>query len=321
MAMNSQNMSNIGAAIIQKENLSVNIERLAAQREMYSLGKTYFNLQFIFNILITVLLLAVGLLLNYFCEVKIDWIRTFYAFTILLIDNLVITALINQLRQKASSVQEMFDCDVLNVEWNKILVGEKPHNEEVNKFYKKYLGRVKDLSNLKNWYAISIGEIKTNAAKLICQRSNFYYDFALRNYFIRWVIGIAVTLLIIIVFSSCCNDVSIRTLFIAGIFPYLPILSMALKLYNEHTTSIKNLESLKSTINSAWSTLIKGEAVSEQTIRQIQDRIFLNRKSNPLIPDKIYNKLRSNLEEQMYYSVNLLVEEYKTNTQNEGENE
>ncbi|MCB9222411.1 MAG: hypothetical protein H6615_11355 [Ignavibacteria bacterium] len=314
-------MNNIGATIIEKENLSVNIERLAAQREMYSLGKTYFNLQLIFNVLITVLLLVVGLLLNHFCEIKIDWIRTFYAFTILLIDNLVITSLINQLRQKASSVQEVFDCDVLNIDWNKILVGDKPHNEEVNKFYKKHLNRVKDLSNLKNWYAISIGEIKNNAAKLICQRSNFYYDFALRNYFIRWVIGIAVTLLIIIVFSSCLNDVSTRTLFISGLFPYLPILSMALRLYNEHMTSIKNLESLKSTINSAWSNLLKKEVVSEQTIRQIQDKIFLNRKSNPLIPDKMYNKLRSNLEEQMYYSVNLLVEEYKTNNQVGGQNE
>lgn len=319
--MNFRNMNNIGATIIEKENLSVNIERLAAQREMYSLGKTYFNLQLIFNVLITVLLLVVGLLLNHFCEIKIDWIRTFYAFTILLIDNLVITSLINQLRQKASSVQEVFDCDVLNIDWNKILVGDKPHNEEVNKFYKKHLNRVKDLSNLKNWYAISIGEIKNNAAKLICQRSNFYYDFALRNYFIRWVIGIAVTLLIIIVFSSCLNDVSTRTLFISGLFPYLPILSMALRLYNEHMTSIKNLESLKSTINSAWSNLLKKEVVSEQTIRQIQDKIFLNRKSNPLIPDKMYNKLRSNLEEQMYYSVNLLVEEYKTNNQVGGQNE
>lgn len=319
--MNSQNMNNIGITIIEKENHLVNIERLAAQREMYSLGKTYFNLQLIFNVFVTVLLLVVGLLLNHFCEIKIDWIRTFYAFTILLIDNLVITALINQLRQKASSVQEMFDCDVLNIEWNKILVGEKPHNEEVNKFYKKYLSRVKDLSNLKNWYAISIGEIKTNAAKLICQRSNFYYDFALRNYFIRWVIGISVVLLIIIVFSSCLNDVSARTLFISGLFPYLPILSMALKLYNEHTTSIKNLESLKSAINSAWSNLLMKEVVSEQTIRQIQDRIFLNRKSNPLIPDKMYNKLRSNLEEQMYYSVSLLVEEYKKKTQIEEQNE
>lgn len=313
--MNSRRMSNIGATIIENENLSVNIERLAAQREMYSLGKTYFNLQLIFNVLITVLLLVVGLLLNHFCEIKIDWVRTFYAFTILLIDNLVITSLINQLRQKASSVQEMFDCDVLNIEWNKILVGEKPHNEEVNKFFKKHLIRAKDLNSLKNWYAISIGEIKTNAAKLICQRSNFYYDFALRNYFIRWVIGIAVALLIIIVFSSCLNDVSTRTLFISGLFPYLPILSMALRLYNEHTTSIKNLESLKSAINSAWSNLLKKEVVSEQTIRQIQDKIFLNRKSNPLIPDKMYNKLRSNLEEQMYYSVSLLVEEYKKNTQ------
>jgi hypothetical protein len=309
-------MNEIGKSIIEKENLTINIERLAAQRELYSLGKTHFNLQLILNVAGTVLLLVAGLLLNHFCEIKIDWIRTFYAFTVLLIDNLVISTLINQLRQKASSIQELFDCDVLNIEWNKILVGDKPHNEEVNKFYKKHLAKNKDLSGFENWYATSIKEVRSNAAKIICQRSNFYYDFALRNYFIRWVVGIAVALLIIIVFSSCLNDVSARTLFVSGIFPYLPILSMALKLFNEHNTSIKSLESLKTAINSAWSSLLKKEEISEQTIRQIQDKIFLTRKSNPLIPDKIYNKLRSNLEEQMYYSVNILVEEYKTKVQN-----
>lgn len=305
-------MNDVGKSIIEKENFSINIKRLAAQRELYSLGKTYFNLQLILNVVGTTLLLVAGLLLNHFCEIKIDWIRTFYAFTILLIDNLVITNLINQLRQKASSIQELFDCDVLNIEWNKILVGDKPNNEDVNKFYKKHLVKNKDLSGFDNWYATSISEVKSNAAKIICQRSNFSYDFALRNYFIRWVVGIAVTLLIIIVFSSCLNDVSARTLFVSGLFPYLPILSMALKLFNEHNSSIKSLESLKSAINSAWASLLKKEEISEQTIRQIQDKIFLTRKSNPLIPDKIYNKLRSNLEDQMYYSVNLLVEEYKS---------
>lgn len=309
-------MNNIGKSIIGKENLEINIERLAAQRELYSLGKKYFNVQLSLNVLITVILLILSLLLNHFCSIKIDWFRAFYAFTILLIDNLVITNMINQLRQKASSIQEMFDCDVLNIEWNKIIVGEKPLNEDVNKYYKKHLKNVKDIDNLKNWYATTISQINNNAAKIICQRSNFSYDFALRKYFINWVVAIAVALLIIIVFLSCANDISSRTLFISGILPYLPILSMVLKLYNEHTISIKNLESLKSAINSAWNNVLKNEDISEHEIRQIQDKIYLTRKSNPLIPDKIYDRLRLNLEEQMYYGVNQLVEEYNTKLQN-----
>lgn len=305
-------MTNIGTSIVKKENLSINIERLAAQREMYSLCKTYFNLQLLLNVGITVTLLIVGLLVNYYFLIKIDWFRVFYAFSVLLIDNLIITNLIIQLRQKAASVQELFDCDVLGLEWNKILVGDKPLNEDINKYYKKHLRRVKDTRYLNNWYATSINEVNNNAAKIICQRSNFSYDFALRKHFIIWVVSVAVALLILIVFLSCANDISSRTLFISGIFPYLPILAMALKLYNEHTISIRNLESLKSAINSVWSTVLKNEEITEHTIRQLQDKLYLSRKTNPLIPDKIYNKLRTNLEEQMYYSVNQLVEEYKT---------
>lgn len=316
-------MSNIGTSIIEKENLQINIERLAAQREMYSMGKNYFNIQLLLNVVITVALLIVGAILNSFCpSTKIDWIRAFYGFTALCIDNIVISNLINQLKQKASSVQELFDCDVLGIEWNKTLVGDKPLSEDINKYYKKHLNKVKDISNLKDWYATTITQINGNAAKVICQRSNFSYDFALRGYFIKWVVGIAVSLLITILFLSCANDVSSRTLFVSGLVPYLPILGMALKLYNEHNTAIKNLESLKSTINSTWTSLIKKEDVSEQTIRQIQDKIFLTRKSNPLIPDKIYNKLRDDLEEQMYYSVKQLVVDYQLKVQNtEGGNQ
>lgn len=144
-------MDNIGAAIIERENRQVNIERLAAQRQMYSLGKKYFSLQIVLNVIITVLLLIAGLLISQFSTIKIDWIRAFYAFVVLLIDNLVIVNLINQLRQKASSIQELFDCDVLALEWNKTLVGDKPLNEDINKYYNKYLKKFQDLNNLKNW--------------------------------------------------------------------------------------------------------------------------------------------------------------------------
>ena len=92
----------------------------------------------------------------------------------------------------------------------------------------------------------------------------------------------------------------------------MPILSLTLKLYNEHNTSVKNLESLKSNINSLWLSILKENSSNlDITIRQIQDKIFMNRKSNPLVPDWVFNKLQNGLEEQMYYSVNQLIEEYK----------
>ena len=74
------------------------------------------------------------------------------------------------------------------------------------------------------------------------------------------------------------------------------------------------MNSTKATIQQIWSDIIENKEkidIDEMAIRGIQDRIFINRKDNSLIPDFIYNRLRKNLEEQMYFSVDELILEYK----------
>jgi hypothetical protein len=93
---------------------------------------------------------------------------------------------INQLRQKAASVQELFDCDVLDLEWNKVCVGEQPQPEDVKKYADKHLKRVGNYDKLNTWYAETIKEVEGVAAKVICQRSNFSYDSAIRRSFLYW---------------------------------------------------------------------------------------------------------------------------------------
>lgn len=308
-------MNNIGASIVERENLEINIERLAAQRELYALGKTYFNLQLLLNLVIPVCLITGSLVLAHFYTIKIDWIKAVYGFVVVSLDYLVITNYITQYRQKAALIQEVFDCDVLNIEWNKIHVGDKPLPEDVKKYSDKHKARVKDISNLKDWYATSIKEVSNNGAKVICQRSNFTYDYALRKRFITGVVTIAVGLVIALLFFSTSKDMSMQSFFLFEIVPYAPILSMTQKLYKEHSDSIKTLESLKSAIQGTWASILKKEIVSEQTIRQIQDKIYSNRKSSPFIPDWFYKVSRPKLEQQMYYSINQLVEEYKENTE------
>jgi SMODS-associating 4TM effector domain len=309
-------MNNVGTLIVERENLDINIERLAAQRELYALGKIYFNLQIILNLIIPVLLITGSLILAHFYAIKMDWVKAVYGFVVVTLDYLVITTYINQYRQKAALIQEAFDCDVLNIEWNKIHVGEKPLIEDIKKYSDKYKARVIDMSTLKDWYATEIKEIGNNGAKVICQRSNFSYDYALRKRFITGLVTVAVGLIILLIFFSTSKDMSLQSFFLFEIVPYAPILSITQKLYKEHSDSIKTLESLKSSIHSTWASILKKDVVSEQTIRQIQDKIYSNRKSSPLIPEWIYSALRPKLEKQMYYSVNQLVKEYMQN--NEG---
>lgn len=311
MTRNFQNMNKTGQNIVERENLPRNIQRLAAQKELYFRAKQLFFLQLILTIFVTILLTFVSFILSYF-DYTIDWFRSFYGIAVTLADLFLINKFINKFRQKAASIQEVFDCDVLDLERNKILVTEEPISEEIKKYSDKHLKRVKNFDKLKNWYAETIRSVDGNAAKIICQRSNFSYDYAIRNSFLYWVVGISLTILVLLILIAVIRDFSLRSFLLTVILPFMPVLTLSVKLFNDHNSSIKNLESLKSNLKTIWSDVLNKTVTNpEKTIRQIQDKIYLNRKSNPLIPEKIYDYLRPQLEEQMYYCVDELVDEYK----------
>ena len=305
----AQIMNSTGQNIVARENLPKNIERLAAQREIYYRAKQLFGLQLFLTIIVTLFLTIVGLVFSYF-GLNIDWLRGIYGVLITFADLFLINTL-NKLRQKAAAIQESFDCDVLNLEWNKVIVGDEPLIEDVKKYSAKHLSRVKSFDELKNWYAETIAAVDGTAAKIICQRSNFSYDYAIRSNFLFAIAGGALTILILLISFALFENLTLRSFFLTVILPFMPVLTLSAKLYNDHNSSIKNLESLKSNLNTLWSSVLSGAAAnSDATIRQIQDKIFLNRKSNPLIPELIYNRLRPKLEAEMYYGVDELVEKY-----------
>jgi hypothetical protein len=171
---------------------------------------------------------------------------------------------------------------------------------------------VKSYDTLRDWYAKTIAEVDEPAAKVICQRSNFAYDMAIRRSFLYWVVGISVVILIVILIIALTLDASGRSIAAMSLFPILPILVFLGRLIKEHSASIKNLDSLNASIMSLWSEILINPAGDvEPTIRQVQDKLYLNRKTNPLIPEWFYDWQRPHLEEQMYYGVDELVEQYR----------
>jgi hypothetical protein len=307
-------MDKTGENIIAKENQQKNIERLAAQKEMYFNAKRVFSVQFIVTVVITIALALAALALSAFgSTTDLNWARGSYGVIAAIADLFLLNHFINQLRQRAAAIQELFDCDVLSLEWNKVCVGEKPKPEDIKKYADKHLKRVKSYDKLQTWYAETIKEVDDSAAKVICQRSNYAYDAAIRRSFLYWLVGTALTILVgVIVIALVMNEQS-RVIFSMSLFPILPILVFLGKLAKEHRTSLQNLDSLNSSITSLWSDVLGRTARDlEATVRQVQDKIYQNRKTSPLIPEWFYDWQRPGLEQQMYYGVGELVEQYKS---------
>ncbi len=312
-------MASTGQIIVDRENLLKNIERLAAQKEMYFQAKRLFALQFIVTGVVTVLLALIGIALSYLSSgFDWNWVRGGYGLIAATGDLLLLNHFINQLRQKAACVQELFDCDVLDLQWNKVCCGEQTKPEEIKKYADKHLKRVKSYDKLKTWYAETIKEVDGPAAKVICQRSNFAYDVAIRRSFLFWVVGISLGIVAGVLVIALIMNAPARAIVSMSLFPILPIILFLGKLVKEHRTSLQNLDDLNSTITRLWADVLGGTAGNvEATVRQVQDKIYQNRKTSPLIPEWFYDWQRPGLERQMYYGVAELVEQYKAASSNQ----
>lgn len=290
--------------IIERENESASIEKLAAQREIYSIAKVLLIIQTLFSVILLVLLSFSQLLFQ-----NIDF--TLIIATVSLIAVLVDYGLelkISQLKELASKIQEYFDTYVLQLSWNSILCLVKPEHDSIYKYYQKYKKR-NDCSELINWYEPEIQKVEENVAKLICQKTNCTYDKSIRrkyNSVIEWTGTITLSLIVIFTIFS---GLTFAKVLLTIIFPAIPILQWTLKNIKSNNQSILTLEQLNNLINSSWIEVKNGVKIDSSALRQIQDGIYLNRKGSPLIPDFVYKRMRTKLESQTYYSVSQLVDE------------
>ncbi len=309
---------NIGANIVEAENLPRNIEKLSAQREIYTRAKEILLWQVILTVPITLFLAILKIFIDWYFnnpKISIEWLVSTYGLILFFIDALILNNLVKEMKEKAAGIQELFDCEVLSIEWNKMLFTEKPNNSDILKYHELRKARNID-DKFENWYAETIKEVPTNTAKLICQRENINYDMEVRRSLMNWVAGIAVSVLVVLCILSSISDTSFRSFITNVMTPFLPVFGLAIKWYFEQQNSIKTLKEIKSVTDGIWENVLeKGEEPNDTIIRQVQDRIHLHRKEGALVPDDIYNKIRTGREKQMYFSVNESVLAYKKSQQ------
>lgn len=291
--------------ILTRENESSSIEKLAAQREIYSVAKSFFYLQ-TFIVVLSLVLLSFAQL--FFSKIDFTLIIATVSLLAVISDNLL-DKYVSSLKEKAAKIQEFFDTYVLKIKWNSILCLDKPEYDEIFKYFLSHKAKKKDFTKFTNWYEQEIVNVPEQAGKIICQKTNCNYDSTIRKKYNKVILLIGVTTILLIILFTIFSEITLSKILLTAIFPAVPIIQWTHKNIMANNDSIKNLEQLNSLINSTWNELKTGTVPSDVTIRQIQDGIYLNRKGSPLIPDFVYCKLRDKLELQSYYSVGQLVSE------------
>lgn len=305
-------MANNGKEILEKQNQVDNLVLLLARREVYSEAKNIQNLSIVLVSVVPVLI-ALGGYVSPKILANFPNIMSGYGIIAVIIEFFLIYFR-DKKKELASSIQENFDKNVFGISKNEIL-GALDIDDSTLLKYKNKIDNGANIEKLKDWHSKEIIEIKTNVAILFCQRANVYYDYNIRNKYIIIVFLFLISTCLLIFLLGFFKDVKLSEFLLKIVYAYIPILIFSLNEIKNQKEAIKGVEDLQKIINNYIDKVGLNSNVNEVIIRQIQDRIYNNRKINPLIPDLLYEFLRdkknNNLEQTMNFSIARKIQEIK----------
>ncbi len=287
---------------------STQLKRLAAQQQLYTDAKTVQKIQGVLNIL--------GPLILAVCVNHLGMSRVYaiyYGIIVTLLNILWLTPWQKSLQKKAAGIQELFDCDVLELNWREIVAGPRLGVEIVEKYALKHRREDPNYFKLKDWYAKNVGELPLYVARIACQRENCSWDAELRLRYRRLIMGILVVLAMLTIFVGIKGGFSVEKFTLVVVAPLIPAFVLGIRQYKGFTESAtRKYELIKSAIG-LWEKALEGTAPEELTSasRNLQDAIYNNRRENPLILDSFYEFFKKEDEELMYKTAGELVEEAK----------
>jgi hypothetical protein len=282
-------------SIFTRQNEEKNIDLLCAQKQLYKEAKVMFMWQIILTCPVIVLLSALKLVLSLWA-IDITGCVILYSTAITIFDVLLILLSINDIKKKAAKAQEEFDCSVYNLEWNKNFVGKRNGQDVTTKYSRKFKADGGNVAKLIDWYPVELAKFPHLKAVLHCQKTNLVYDTEVRNRFKKKALIVAIVPVLLLFFISAIINSAMNNLLVL-LAVLLPVIVLAIKIYLDQNKVINYSEETKSIIDSL---LNNASNLDVNDIRDVQKRIYTNRKDSALIPDFFYEKIRDQLEKEMH---------------------
>ncbi len=288
--------------IVTKQNEQTFIDRLAAQRHLYSKAKRLSNIVFVVCVLLPVLL-AIAKVLYPECD-RLPKIIIVYSVIATLL-RIWLKDLSTSLKVTAARIQQLFDCELFGLEWNKPLCGATPKPEDVLKATKGA-----SYKKLNNWYETIVSQLPPSVGVLVCMRTNVVYDQSLRKaysilcYVLTFIAIIAVAVL------GMWKNAGMWDAFLYGIVPLMPLVTWVIDLHKQHSANYKALCNIEPLLEAGFVQAKEQHCVNQNILQEIQNFIFLHRKTSYLVPDLFYKLNRKKNEAAAYYGAEKVCEAY-----------
>lgn len=223
------------------------------------------------------------------------------AVCIALVDALFIDRRYRAAIKKAAKASEHFDIKLFELPWNRLAAGAPLQAEELREATKAWRKKPSE-RELKDWYPVRVGDAPLQLARVLCQRTNLFYDSALRRSYSHSLFGVLLALAIGVVGFGIWRELSINNLLLGFLLPLSPLVIFALRDSLRQVDAAAANDQIKGEAEKVVVSVIEGHCTPDecfQSSRELQAAIFARRSSNPLIIPGFYDLRRPALEEQM----------------------
>lgn len=291
--------------IVELQNKPENIKMLKAMHHLYSKVGVVTNYYFIFCVLVPIVISFAKPFIS-----SDDYQVLFHsmiAYNLLsLIVGLWLECKIKKERVLAAKIQQQFDCNVFELQWNKYTFGTQPSLEDINSNVKS-----SNDEDFINWYDREVYTVDRMLAVIICQRINLTYDVALRKKFLSYITLICSIIFIAIMVVAFCENEGLRTTIVFVAVPLIPIIRWFFSTRKANSDNMEKCERIKKIIDDYLEKYRNnGVVFNDIDLCEIQNCIYEHRKTAFKIPDFIYNKMRSKQEEATHITVGELITRY-----------
>lgn len=290
--------------ILQDQNAPIQITRLGAQRLLYSRAKLIAGLQFFLSCPVTIL---AGLAAWHYPEVRPCALG--FGFAVFLVDVFLWEPMQRRYRHTATKIQEAFDCDVLQLPWNSRLARHKVDIAVESNYGAKYSEVAHKHKPLPDWYPVAVSQAPLSLARIVCQRTNCWWDSDQRRLYLSGVKALIVLIIAGSLFAGIVANESLRNYLLYFSIPMLPFWNWSYKQIKEHKLAIGRLNKVVKTASDVFESALENPDRPDlaDRSRAVQDEIFEMRRLNPPLFDWVFNLLRNSREEHMNVTAQALV--------------
>ena len=282
-------------AISTRQNLPRNIQRLAAQRRLYSCAKGLSTLQLVLAGLTSI---AGAIALGFWNEPQP--LIAFAGILVPLVNIGWLERWENRIRRAAADIQEDFDCNVLNLPWNDILVPHRPAVEDVNEEAKK--ATPASDSPLENWYPPIVDSVAVHQARVICQRINCQWDSRLRLRYGQLIWTVFTLIVLVAIVPGVGMGMDMQTFVLAVAAPLSPTLLWGMREAQRQCEAALAIDQLREAVDTLWTDIVQNDLTDDSAAnrsRELQNAILIHRRASPVVYDWFYRLHRERDEERV----------------------